>query len=398
MSVTWDDTVSTGETIDASWGNDIISAIKRRGPIYVVSRDAYGDYYCDGTDDDVQIQAAIDALGGSPGSVMLREQYTYNITSSLTIEADDVTLFSLGAGAKIFSHGATNRQMLTIGDGSTNYQNIKVLNLEFDGNRANKTADLAIPYAGLIRPRKVTDVEISGCYIHSGRSCGIESDPDVTEARLIIMGNHFEDFLQVTTANCDTGVDLIDTNHCIVAHNTFIDCDNAGVWCADSDHITVAHNVIQNSTRGKYGIGLSYQGTSGPYGCHACNVSDNTINAVDDMAIYLYGTASKFNTIANNTIYGGLDSGSYLTGILIWGNATYGYPTYNNIHDNMIYGSGTASSYGIREVDDSNDYNLIHHNIIDNVAADNAISRLGLHTCVDHNIVDNAEVQWAKRW
>ena len=52
------------------------------------------DYECDGTADDVQIQAAIDALPAAGGRVFLLEG-TYQI--SATIELDDDTLFE-GAG------------------------------------------------------------------------------------------------------------------------------------------------------------------------------------------------------------------------------------------------------------------------------------------------------------
>ncbi len=56
------------------------------------------DYVCDGTDDDVQIQAAIDALSSDGGRVILSEG-TFTTTSSITITADHVHVQGQGPGA-----------------------------------------------------------------------------------------------------------------------------------------------------------------------------------------------------------------------------------------------------------------------------------------------------------
>ena len=65
MTVTWDDTLLDGADLGQSLNdklNQLIQAIKRRGANNVVGTDIYCDYYCDGTEDDVEIQAAIDDL------------------------------------------------------------------------------------------------------------------------------------------------------------------------------------------------------------------------------------------------------------------------------------------------------------------------------------------------
>lgn len=62
---------------------------------------AYADYECDGTDDQVQIQAAIDALGSKGGKVVLLEG-TYTVTAPIVLDAiQNVIVEGMGRATKI---------------------------------------------------------------------------------------------------------------------------------------------------------------------------------------------------------------------------------------------------------------------------------------------------------
>jgi hypothetical protein len=76
------------------------------GPSFVVAANdasthsqGAADYLCDGTADEVQINAAIAALPANGGRVVLTEG-TFNVASSILIENDNVTLTGAGAGQK----------------------------------------------------------------------------------------------------------------------------------------------------------------------------------------------------------------------------------------------------------------------------------------------------------
>lgn len=87
---------------------------------------AQADYTCNGTADDVQIQAAIDALS-SGGEVFLLEG-TYNIESSINI-IDDITLTGTGMGS-ILQLESGNTRIILIDDKI----NITIRSLYFLGN------------------------------------------------------------------------------------------------------------------------------------------------------------------------------------------------------------------------------------------------------------------------
>ncbi len=62
---------------------------------------AQADYICDGADDQVDIQAAIDALPAGGGKIVLSEG-TFNLSKGFDIDIDNVTLAGSGDGTKLF--------------------------------------------------------------------------------------------------------------------------------------------------------------------------------------------------------------------------------------------------------------------------------------------------------
>jgi hypothetical protein len=85
-----------------------IGAVQRtfsRGGVLRVSSSTdadTADYYCDGTDDDVQIQAAIDRMAAQGGGNIILSPGTFNISTSLSIE-ENVLVLGPGRGSTTIS-------------------------------------------------------------------------------------------------------------------------------------------------------------------------------------------------------------------------------------------------------------------------------------------------------
>ena len=85
---------------------DLIDSIRAVGTITVAATDASdaskvkSDYQCDGTADNVQIQAALDALPAAGGKVVLSEG-TFTITTGITETSDNVHIQGAGMGATV---------------------------------------------------------------------------------------------------------------------------------------------------------------------------------------------------------------------------------------------------------------------------------------------------------
>lgn len=119
------------------------------------------DYYCDGIDDDVQIQAAIDALPGGKGEVKLLEGQ-FVTTGTIVITTGGVTISSTGIdGTEIKLGDGVNGDLFHL-DVDTNDEFFTLKNLYLNGNNANNTSGRAL-YSGA-GAASIRDVHINNCF------------------------------------------------------------------------------------------------------------------------------------------------------------------------------------------------------------------------------------------
>jgi len=213
------------------------------------------DYVCDGTDDDVEIQAAIDSLPASGGRVLLLEG-TYVLGSSLNILKSNVSLEGQGNGTVI--KGAISNSYIIVGDGSTTLYNIKISNLRIDGT--DQTSGHGIYFRGG-SANKITNSVVYNCLIENCVSYGIYlyySDNNIvtnnycysqnTGIRLdystnnIINGNNFKN-------NSVDGIGIYNNSN----NNTIIGnyCENR-IRLYYSDNNVISNNIIDSAGTGIY--------------------------------------------------------------------------------------------------------------------------------------------------
>jgi hypothetical protein len=124
---------------------------------------ADADYICDGTSDDVQIQQAINYVGGTlgGGTVYIKGgTTTYDISATLTINYSNVRLIGDGASTKLRLKNAANVHGITMGVSTADgYSGIVLQDFYFDGNRTNQTGD------------NVTQGTSYGCVMYSCSQC-----------------------------------------------------------------------------------------------------------------------------------------------------------------------------------------------------------------------------------
>lgn len=144
------------------------------GPASNDDSDGY-DYTTDGTADEVQIQAAIDALPATGGKVVLREG-TYNINIGTTLYSastyysalvtkPNVTIQGMGWSTKLILNATDVSDYTTIISANTG---LKIKDIYFDGIRRSVlggnegTGSFISGFAAT----GLTDAEISGCYFY----------------------------------------------------------------------------------------------------------------------------------------------------------------------------------------------------------------------------------------
>lgn len=126
------------------------------------------DFVCDGTNDDIIINEAIDTLPTDGGRILLLEG-TYNISSSINVNNSNIEIEGQGKGTILKLSDGSNTSIITItGISSYIYFN-KIKNLCIDGNKANQTGT----GHGIYLDKWASLCEIEGIYIYNCYTHGI---------------------------------------------------------------------------------------------------------------------------------------------------------------------------------------------------------------------------------
>jgi len=138
------------------------------------------DYTCDGTDDHVEIQAAIDALKAADGGQIILLDGVYNC-DPMTITSSNITLNGLGSSTIIklapqnLDVLGEHSLLLIYGTEGNHLKNIVTRNIQFDGNKAahsgTKTVNMEV-----INFKFIDGGMIENCLIKDAISEGIDID------------------------------------------------------------------------------------------------------------------------------------------------------------------------------------------------------------------------------
>lgn len=128
------------------------------------------DYLCDGVDDQVEINAAIQALPSTGGEIKVLDG-TYNITASINIDKERVTFGGCGQSTifkRMWNSTAINQGVIEL---SKNYSMLKYFVI--DGNKSlhnsdyNHGIDSKYQSLGFIVIKNTTIINCSGCGIQA---------------------------------------------------------------------------------------------------------------------------------------------------------------------------------------------------------------------------------------
>ena len=248
----------------------------------VVGRTSNCQYYCDGTDDHVQIQAALDALPANGGKVLLREG-TYTLGDSLVMDSYQ-RLEGMGKGTILKAKNSLNKDMITTQTATFN-RYTEIYNLTIDGNRANNT-------------------DGRGIYLTSPRNCRIdgvwikETDSDAIRMSGVegTLG-WYNWIVNSEIDNCDNGINI--TGYCehnYIVSNTITFIVGIGLF-ADSDLDHILNNKFDQCT----GACIHLE-----FGAGAWTVSGNSFDNGSSHHIILRSAdktkiiGNFFGTLANN--------------------------------------------------------------------------------------------------
>ncbi|MCK4329604.1 right-handed parallel beta-helix repeat-containing protein [candidate division WOR-3 bacterium] len=335
-----------------------------------MSPDSTGDWVCDGTADDVEIQAALDQINTLGGGVVYVKQGTYNLSSNLTPYSNTI-LMGTGPGTVLNRTTATAINV-------NNKTRVVIENLRITGSCTQG-----------IQFYDATDGEIKQCWIDNSGINGIiiTGSGGVNNSHYNIIANN------ICSGSVTYGINIHGYENIIQGNN----CRNAASSCIylnGAESNVVVGNVVDGGTSGA-GISLvsnSMDNTitgntliKGRLYLHSSTWNTVSSNTVFQHQIYIYdsdwntvvgntireytvgagvhlGGGSDFNTISNNICYNHNSSGIYLCassnntvtdnvcadngsrGILITGDSDYNVVNDNRCINNTSYGIGITSA------------------------------------------------------
>jgi len=301
------------------------------------------DYFCDGTNDHVQIQAALDALPASGGEVHLLDG-TYNCADEVVLNSYQ-TLSGCGRNTLLTTSSAHDMIEAVGGDGSEKV-GIIVKGLALDGDSGASYDGINFDY---VDQSKVLRLWITGC------DDGIDL--------------HYSDFNQVTG-------------------NYIWDNTKHGIWLDNSDHNAVTENICRHHPATKNEIRL----TSAEYNVVANNECyDNQYTAIE------LQSGSDYCTVVGNKVSGSTDTGidiaSYfctITANVCIENGEHGIyvsaPYWVIIADNVCFKNGENGIQLYNAIDFVVSGNVCTANSQD---ADVTYSNICVDTCSDGLVHDN---------
>lgn len=235
------ETTPTGETAYHSRTATLVVAAGDASPQSKLG----ADFVCDGTADEVEIQAAIDAVPSGRGKVVLTEGKFY-IASTIQIGSDqhDITIEGSGWGTEL--HLAANTTMLQVGDASADLYGFRLTNMLLDGEKATYTTTTNDG----IEVARVQRARFDNLWVKNFKGDGFSIGQTVSAYNYILW-----------------------ITHCWIQG-----CGNDGINASYLEGARITHNSIQTPSRN----GITMDGH-----CGYNDISSNEIENIGEDGIYL---------------------------------------------------------------------------------------------------------------
>ena len=324
------------------------------------------DYLCDGTDDQVEINAAIQALPSTGGEIVILDG-TYNITATIAMNKDNVKLSGNGTATilkRMWDSSVTAKSVIAV---TATNGGCCIENLQINGNKETYTSSnncgIYLSSSNNTVTKNTCNNNNNGIYLFSSDNTVTGNTCNNNNYGIYMSGSNNNTVTGNTCNNNNYGI-YLSGNNSTVTGNT-CNNNNRGIYLSGSNDNTVTGNTCNNNN---YGIYLS--GNNSTVTGNTCNnntyhgirmLGDNntvTGNTCSNNAIGIYLYNGSNNTVTGNTCNNN-NNGIYLS------NSSNSTVTGNI----CIRGTGqasdyTSSQYTIRLSGTSSNYNLIACNNI----------------------------------
>lgn len=278
------------------------------------SRDVYrADLRCDGVDDDLTIQTALNNLPANGGRVILLEG-TYNTAANIQVSAN-TTVEGQGYSTVISANSATITNAVVITGSNASIKNLKVVIIAGCGAVGSRP--------NLIRAIGQSRILLENLYLYGDRTVG--SDGSISRQN----GIYFVNIDYSKIVNCETvnneyyGIRLdTDSDYNNIEKNISTGNGYDGLILDTSDYNSVLSGIYNSND--EQGIHVKSADNNRIEDC-TCTI--NTRSGI-------YALAASGNSYINNTLKDNVKHGLQLDGVA----------TYNIVEGNLVIGNDSGAT------------------------------------------------------
>jgi parallel beta-helix repeat protein len=318
------------------------------------------NFVCDGVNDEVEIQAALDALPATGGEVVLLDG-TFNVETTINLDSYQ-TLRGMGWNTILTTSTAALVFLSAIGGAGTEKVGICIRDMQIDGG-AGAISDCGIYF-------EYVDYSLIQHVYSRRHDAGIgtwwtgiyltNSDFNRILNNTCLENHNYGIYLQGSSNNTVSG------NHCHENAENGIFLDNISSNNTVSNNYcfgNLAHGIFLDNISSNNTVSNNYSNENGGHGIYLDGSSDNTVsgnhcNGNGGHGIYLYGSSN--NIISGNYCLGNSQSITNTQDDIFVDSSS----SYNNIQGNTCRagGLGNVPRYGIS----IEDVSCISNIVIDN--------------------------------
>lgn len=293
------------------------------------------DYLCDGTADDVEINAAIQALPSTGGEIVILDG-TYNITATITMNKQNVVLKGNGPST-ILNRSGTGYPTVNLQS-----DNCILSYVQFMGNNTiyqTSSNNEVMVYGDFCN--------VSRCFVNEGIT-GIF----ISGNNAAIFGNRIE--------SCSYGIQGSSNNNAAIRSNTITNCSETGIYMQSGSNYASIYGNYCSGNR----TGITISGQYNTISSNVCSI--NSLHGIDLMCKQSVCTGNMCFSNSSNGIFVESDC----TQVDVTSNNCYNNTNGINNGGEMCCIVGNVCTRGTGQ---STDYSSAQNTILSNVSSQNTL-------------------------